>query len=408
MAVVDGALWVLDGEEGALHQYRYDETAGWAPHQHHALVTSAAVERVAARRNRNVVELLMSGDSRMLGGRLPVIPASAPPAPASMAGAAPLRETQPVEFHGDAADDPAIWIHPVTPSLSRVIGTNKQQGLLVYDLDGRMLQSLPVGRLNNVDVRAGIALGQRRVDLAVASHRDRNSLSLFAIDRDSGVLTPAGDIATPLSDIYGLCLYQPSPDLLYAFVNDKDGTFLQYRIDGVTGTLHGELVRQFATESQPEGCVADDLTHRLYLGEEDFGVSVVDARADQKAKPEAIIKVGAVLKDDVEGLALYHNAKHHWLIVSSQGNDSYVVLEAAPPYRVVGQFRVVLNADVGIDGASETDGLEVTSINLGPLWPSGMLVVQDGRNRMPEQPQNFKLIPWAAVEKALASPSLSP
>ena len=58
---------------------------------------------------------------------------------------------------GDAADDPAIWVNPNDAAASRVLGTNKKQGLLVTGLDGQLLQELPVGRLNNVDVRPGFA-----------------------------------------------------------------------------------------------------------------------------------------------------------------------------------------------------------------------------------------------------------
>ena len=47
-----------------------------------------------------------------------------------------------------------------------MLGTNKQQGLEVYDLQGKRVQHLPVGRLNNVDVRPGFTLGARTVDLA--------------------------------------------------------------------------------------------------------------------------------------------------------------------------------------------------------------------------------------------------
>ena len=38
-------------------------------------------------------------------------------------------ETDPVPSSGDAADDPAIWVHPTDPSLSTVIGTDKNSGL---------------------------------------------------------------------------------------------------------------------------------------------------------------------------------------------------------------------------------------------------------------------------------------
>jgi len=43
----------------------------------------------------------------------------------------------------------------------------------------------------------------------------------------------------------------------------------------------------------------------------------------------------------------------------------------------------------------------VTSANLGGPWAKGLLVVQDGRKRMPEGNQNYKYVPWAAVAEAL-------
>jgi 3-phytase len=66
-----------------------------------------------------------------------------------------------------------------------------------------------------------------------------------------------------------------------------------------------------------------------------------------------------------------------------------------------GSFAVSLNAALGIDGVSQTDGLDVTSANLGGPWSQGMLVVQDGRKRMPEGRQNYKYLPWSLVAQAL-------
>src|SRR5688572_22315589 len=60
------------------------------------------------------------------------------------------RETAPVPSGGDAADDPAIWVHPTDRDLSVVIGTDKESGLAVYDLAGNQLQFLPHGSINNV------------------------------------------------------------------------------------------------------------------------------------------------------------------------------------------------------------------------------------------------------------------
>lgn len=191
---------------------------------------------------------------------------------------------------------------------------------------------------------------------------------------------------------------------MYAIANGKDGTFVQYRLSAPNGVVQGELVRQFKVASQPEGCVADDQRQRLFIGEEDVGVWAVDARPEQPATLSTVIKVGPQLHADVEGLALYQSNARDYLVISSQGNDSYLVLDAEPPFASHGAFRVGINAAAGIDGASETDGIEVTSVNLGGPWSQGMLVVQDGRKRMPEQTQNFKFVPWAEVTRALKLP----
>ena len=64
-------------------------------------------------------------------------------------------------------------------------------------------------------------------------------------------------------------------------------------------------------------------------------------------------------------MGIYHGADKSWLVVSSQGNNSYVVLDAKAPFKVHGAFRIGMDAAKGIAGASETDGPEVASGNLG-------------------------------------------
>ena len=404
MALVPGGIVALDPKAAQLHLYQ-QQGERWTAQATLALPGLNEPENLALRPTAKGLQVLLrdDDDGRLYQGELDWQATQVPLAPV-LANVKAISQSDPVGRQGDAADDPAIWIHPQQAALSRVLGTNKKQGLMAYDLQGKLLQELPVGRLNNVDIRPNFKLGQQTVDLAVASNRDHNSLSLFSIDRTSGELREAGEIPTPLKDIYGICLFQPASGEIYAIANGKDGTFLQYRLSAPNGSVQGELVRQFKVDSQPEGCVADDQRQRLFLGEEDVGVWAVDARADQPPTLSSVIKVGAQLQADVEGLALYQSAAQDYLVISSQGNDSYVVLDAEPPFASRGAFRVGLNAAAGIDGASETDGLEVTSANLGGPWSHGMLVVQDGRKRMPEQTQNFKFVPWAEVTKALKLP----
>ena len=404
MALVPGGLLGLDPEAAQLNLYQQQGKA-WAPVASLPLAGVTEPEHLALRQTPQGLQLLVQdgASNKLYEGALAwkATPASLPPVLVSVK---PAVQTEVVMSQGDAADDPAIWVHPQTPALSRVLGTNKQQGLEVYDLQGKRVQHLPVGRLNNVDVRPGFELGGRTVDLAVATNRDHNSLSVFSIDRATGTVQAAGEIATPVTDIYGLCLFKAPSGEIYSFANDKDGTFVQHRLYAKGDKVQGELVRQFKVASQPEGCVADDRNQRLFLGEEDVAVWAVDARPDQPATLTSVIRVGEQVHDDIEGMGLYQTEKDNYLVISSQGNDSYVVVDAEPPYAVRGAFRVGVNAAAGIDGASETDGLEVTSANLGGPWSKGMLVVQDGRKRMPEQAQNFKYIPWSEVAKALHLP----
>lgn len=91
-----------------------------------------------------------------------------------------------------------------------------------------------------------------------------------------------------------------------------------------------------------------------------------------------------------------------FLVASSQGNHAYVVYDRAPPHAYRGTFRV---GDAGaVDGVQDTDGLDVVSAPLGPRYPMGLLVVQDGVNLAPggaEANQNFKLVSWREVLDAL-------
>jgi hypothetical protein len=58
----------------------------------------------------------------------------------------------------------------------------------------------------------------------------------------------------------------------------------------------------------------------------------------------------------------------------------------------------------GIDGTSDTDGIDVTRAALGEAFPKGLFVAHDGQNDVGHQ--NFKLVPWQAIAGAFAPPLL--
>jgi 3-phytase len=318
----------------------------------------------------------------------------------------PVVETEPVESFGDAADDPAIWVNPVDASRSLVIGTNKQRGLYVYDLEGRPVQTLADGNMNNVDLRYGFPLGGESVALVAASNRSNDSIAMYRVDADALRLVEVAALPTGFLDPYGLCMYTSAASgEFYVFVNESgEGTFRQWRLfDNGEGKVAAEQVREFPVGSQSEGCVADDELGFLYVGEENRALWKYSAEPDGGTDRVMIDSTGddGRLEADVEGVALWLGENGSgYLVASNQGADNYAVYRREGDNAYVGHFHVVANSALGIDGASETDGLDLTSAPLGERYPAGLLVVQDGRNIAPEERQNFKFVSWQDVLRA--------
>jgi 3-phytase len=70
---------------------------------------------------------------------------------------------------GDAADDPAIWMHASQPEKSLIFGTDKKYGLNLYSLRGELVQTLAVGKISNIDIRQNIFVNGQYKDIAVVS-----------------------------------------------------------------------------------------------------------------------------------------------------------------------------------------------------------------------------------------------
>ncbi|AMJ98194.1 phytase [Alteromonas macleodii] len=320
-------------------------------------------------------------------------------------------ETDPVENHGDAADDPAIWVNSHSASQSRIIGTDKKGALNSYDLAGKLVQSLPVGRVNNVDVGYKVSVAETKaqqsdtplIDIAVASNRSNNSLSVVEIDK-RGHMTQLGHISTTLNDIYGMCLFV-SGGIAHVFANDTSGRFERYSVSiAPDKTVYGHLTQSFSLPSQPEGCVVDTKTSTAYLGEEGAGIWALDITTNSN-QPQFIAEIEAPVEADVEGLALFNVDAQTYLIASSQGNNSYAIYhvhtENPEVLELMGLVQITADKAAQIDGVSETDGLDVTNANLGGRFTEGLWVVQDGRNVMPSETQNFKLVAGASLKDAI-------
>lgn len=329
------------------------------------------------------------------------------PIAGTVATVSPSAQTDPVTTYGDAADDPAIWVHPTDPSLSVVLGTQKKRGINVYDLQGNLLQSREDGRINNVDLRYGFKLGEDAVDIVTASNRTSKSISIWKMDPASRTLVDIADgvIPTDMGDPYGQCMYKsPANGDYYVFINDTDGLLKQWRLrDAGNGRVAADPVREISVGSQTEGCAADDESGDLYVGEENAALWKYSAEPDGGDTRTMVDSVeDGNLTADIEGVAIYYGSNGDgYIVASNQGADNYLLYERQGDNRFIGHFHVIADESTGIDGASETDGLDVTSANLGPDFPHGVLVVQDGRNISPADKQNFKLVPWQRIAEAM-------
>ena len=309
-------------------------------------------------------------------------------------------ETAPIAADGDAADDPAIWLHPTDPAQSVIIGTNKQGGLEVYDLSGEQLQSLEMDEINTVDLRYNFPLNGSFITLIAATNNSDDTLELLTIDPETRLLEKLDEVDAQLSPLYGMCMYiSPVNGEYYAFVNSLgDGEYRQIHLtDDGSGGIKASEVRRFDVGSQAEGCVADDALGVLYITEEERGIWKYGAEPDAGEERTLIDEIrNGNLAADLEGITLYYGGEGY-LIVSSQGSSEFAVYERQGENAYLGSFQVM---DGAVDGASGTDGIDVTNMALDAPFEAGMFVAQDNRNG--EESQNFKLVAWSSIAEMLS------
>lgn len=321
-------------------------------------------------------------------------------------------ETADAGIEDDAADDPAIWYNHKDPSKSLILGSDKKKGLDVFTLNGKRLHNYPVGRINNVDVRQGMPWDSITIDIAGGSNRTHNGMNFWRINGDNLSLSSIGILPTQLPDVYGFCMYHsPNTGSFYAFVNSKTGKIEQWKLSNSGDSIRGNLVRTLQLKGQVEGMVADDSLATLFVGVEQEGVYRFGA--DENDNPEGKLLAATTVANknllhDLEGLALYYGpGDQGYLLLSSQGNNSYAVFERSGDNVYIGSFEVV---DGICDGSQETDGIDVFSWPLGDTYPSGLFICQDGFNYEGDVKvaQNFKMVHWADIAKAFNPPLQGP
>lgn len=366
-------------------------------------------------------------------------------APAVFAAAVPavlpFAETAPMQGRGDVADDTCVWAHSTDGARSIILGINKSDtrfgGLYAFRLSGQPWKKLdtwapainwfaPGKKLNNVDICQGVNAGDATWDVVAAANRTDRSVDVFRVATDAqgnfagldllGRVPIGPGFASGTDAPYGmaLCCLRPEGRLL-AFTSDKQGRVAEYTLSlhpektglaRATGERHDLAGKPWQISEQGceiEGIVADADRQVVYIGSEDEGIfryALTNGVLDQASKV-VVDRVGPRLTADVEGLTMYFAPEGAgYLLASSQGSSRFVVYDrnfsGTQPNAYCASFS--LEANGPIDRVRGTDGIDVSSANLGGQLKRGLFIAHDGDGK---SPTNYKLAAWQDIEAVL-------
>ena len=306
------------------------------------------------------------------------------------------------------ADDCAVWVHPREPARSLIMGNDKEgdhAGIYVYDLTGRVVQFVPLRRPSALDVRRGIRLGGKVVDLCVVLESDTSELKAFAIDPEAlrlrDVTSQKGIPTGVQGRSHGMALYRrPSDGALFAFVSPRGrGPLTQVQLlDDGSGRLTGKVVRKFgqgAVRSMAEAMAADDALGFLYVADESYAVLKFRAEPDAPGEPVAAFATGDGISGDREGIAIYQKPDGTgYIIVGSEADNTLKVYARGGENRFLATLHPV--------EAVRSDALEVTSAPIGEGFPDGLLVCHSSPAK------SYFVYSWVDLVRGRLKSALSP
>jgi len=284
-------------------------------------------------------------------------------------------------------DDPAIWINREDKSKSLIIGTDKYKdgALYVYDLNGKIIKSKVVkglARPNNVDIEYGLNLGGNKIDIAVATLREGNSIRIYKLPEMEAI--DGGGIPIFVGESkrgpMGISLYKnPSDEKIYAIVGRKDGPkedyLWQYLLeDSGNGIVTAKLVRKFGKYSgtkEIESISVDDGLGYVYYSDEGIGVRKYYADPT-KGNQELALFANTGFKDDHEGISIYKlDDVSGYIIVSDQQANRFHIFSREGSGTNQHEHKLLKIVNLATD---ESDGSDVISLTLNENFQGGMFV----------------------------------
>jgi 3-phytase len=301
-------------------------------------------------------------------------------------------ETEPVFAGDDAADDMCVLENFNNLESSLIISSDKKYGIIVYDLEGVKLYDYEVGRINNVDILPSRSFQNKYI--VTGTNRTYNSIDIYLFNSKGELenLILRKEIPS-LKDVYGVTFYRDDFNT-YLFISDKKGNVEQWSYNNDEVNSEIKFVRKLKFSSLVEGLVADESKGKIYIGQERKGIWELNAFPSFDSQKKLIFKKSKNFKPDFEGLALKDDGNGEgYLIASVQGSNGYLIIDRKSLDAKM--FFRIIDGDK-IDGTTETDGIDVTSIKTSK-FPNGFFIAQDDDNDGLNQ--NFKLVDWNKILK---------
>ncbi|MBC6457072.1 phytase [Actinomadura sp. HBU206391] len=252
---------------------------------------------------------------------------------------------------------------------------------------------------------------------------------------------------------YGLAIWQPRPGETYAVVTQEGATTIATaRIVETGGKLGYTGIRRLTMPGtfplpdgttwvpceepgvlpQLEGVAVDQASGVLYAAQEDVGLWRLQLPLGSGSRPKLLDRVkdfgihdvfdseteecrpvdpnakgygGKLLTADAEGVDIYYGpGSTGYVLVSSQGDDTFAVYERQGVNRALGSFRV--KGVGGVDDINGSDGLAVTNRPVGD-YRQGLLVSHDEPETGPDvdadrDATNFSYISWGDIARAMS------
>jgi|TARA_B100001093_G_scaffold426912_1_gene421059 3-phytase len=301
-------------------------------------------------------------------------------------------ETEPVFAGDDAADDMCVLENFNNPESSLIISSDKKYGIIVYDLEGVKLYDYEVGRINNVDILQSRSFQNKYI--VAGTNRTYNSIDIYLFNSVGELenLILRKEIPS-LKDVYGVTFYRDEFNT-YLFISDKKGNVEQWSFNYDESSPEIKFERKLRFSSLVEGIVADETKGKVYIGQERRGIWELNAFPSFDSQKKLIFKKSKNFKPDFEGLTIRDDGDGNgYLIASIQGSNGYLLIDRKS-LQAKTFFRIVSNEL--IDGTTETDGIDVSSIRTSK-FPNGFFIAQDDDNDGLNQ--NFKLVDWNKIIK---------